>query len=72
MLKLFLGFLEKIKVFLRIFLSCVSDPEQWLTGQVGRPHGRPHQGPVDPTVDRRAQPCARLAALWAGRPGGRP
>jgi len=34
--------------------------------------GRPNQRPVDPSVDRRAQGCARLAAQWAGRPSGRP
>ena len=56
----------------KIFLTWFSDPGQWLTGQVGRPHGRPNQGPVDPAVDRRAQPCARLADTWAGRPAGRP
>ena len=55
-----------------MFLPCFSDPEQWLTGQVGRPHGRPNQGPVDPAVDRRAQPCARLADTRDGRPAGRP
>ena len=54
--------------FIEIFLNPISDPEQWLTGQAGRPHGRPNQGPVD----RRAQPCARLADTWAGRPVGRP
>ena len=57
---------------LEYFLSYFSDPEQWLTGQVGRQHGRPNQGTVDPAVDQRAQSCACLAAQWAGRPGGRP
>ena len=47
-------------------------PRLCLTGQVGRPGGRPHQGPVDRAVDRRAQSCARLAAQWSSRPGGRP
>ena len=33
---------------------------------------RPNQGPVDPAVDRRAQPCARLADTRDGRPAGQP
>ena len=72
---IFRDFYMFYKIFRNMF-NCfsdpVSDPEQWLTGQVGRPHGRPNQGPVDPAVDRRAQPCARLAAQWAGWPSGRP
>ena len=55
-----------------MFLPCFSDQEQWLTGQVGRQYGRPNQGPVDPAVDRRAQPCVRLADTRYGRPAGRP
>ena len=65
MLKLFLGIFTCFTRFFRNILTCfsdpVSDPGQWLTGQVGRPCDRPNQGPVDPAVDRRAQPCARLA-----------
>ena len=76
MIKLFLGIFTSFMGFIRNILTCfsdpVSDPGQWLTGQVGRPHGRPNQGPVDPAVDRRAQPCARLADTRAGRPAGRP
>ena len=53
---------------LKYVFTLFSDLGHWLTGQVGRPN----QGPVDLTVDRRAQSCARLAAQWAGRPGGRP
>ena len=72
MIKLFLVIFRSFMGFIEIFLNPVSDLEQWLTGQVGRPHGRPNQGPVDRAVDRRAQPCARLADTWAGRPVGRP
>ena len=61
MLKLFLGIFRRDKSIFKIIFTLVSDPGQWLTGQVGRPHGRPNQGPVDRAVDRRAQPCARLA-----------
>ena len=71
MIKLFLEIFIYFTRFIKIILTPVSDPKQWLTGQVGRPHGRPNQGPVDPSVDRRAQVCARLARQWAGRPDQR-
>ena len=92
MIKLFLEIFTRLKSIFKNILTCfsdsVSDPGQWLTGQVGRPHGRPNQGPVDRraqpcarlagngpvdrAVDRRAQTCARLLAQWSGRPAGRP
>ena len=40
MLKLFLGFLQDLQVFLRIFLNCFSDPDIWLPGFGGRPYSR--------------------------------
>ena len=70
MLKLFLGIFSRDKRIFKIIFTPVSDPGQWLTGQVGRPHGRPNQGPVDRAVHRRAQPCARLADT-VGRSTGR-
>ena len=78
MIKLFLGIFRRDK---RIFRNNFN-PSFWprtVTDRPGRPTAwsteprasRPNQGPVDPAVDRRAQPCARLADTWAGRPVGR-
>ena len=71
MIKLFLGIFTKLKKIFRNILTCVSVPEQWLTGQVGRPHGS--------TVPRAGRPLGSIDVhkpvhVWRtqGRSAGRP
>ena len=61
MLKLFLGMFIYFTRFIKIFLTCFSDPVSdpdcgWQARSVDRTMGRSTF-----VVDRRAQPCARLA-----------
>ena len=64
-------FLQRLKRFLEIFFTCVFVPEQWLTRQVGRPHGS--------TVPKAGRPLRstdvhKLVHVWQtqGRSAGRP
>ena len=71
MIRLFLGIFTRLKRFLKKYFTCVSIPEQWLTGQVGRPHGS-----TAPEAGRplRSTDVHKLVHVWQiqGRSAGRP
>ena len=72
MRKLFLGIFRRDKRFSKIILTPVSDPRQWLTGQVGRPHGRPtcialctSGSTVGRPTERSTGPESSALCIWA-------